>query len=128
MNAYWIYAENRNGKQLKHTEYGGKWLIFVGAHNALRIWNKIKIATEEGRLGSMSKIAIAKNSAEFSKSKTRVVCVYTYDWRDEKDARRVREELRRLGIIRKIPYKTDEDTELGVYQNTNVGKVSKYYE
>ena len=103
-------------------------LIFTGAKNASRIWSKIKIATEEGRLGSMSKIATAKNSAEFSKSKTRVVCVYTYDWRDEKDARRVREELRRLGIIRKIPYKTDEDTELGVYQNTNIGKVSKYYE
>jgi len=53
----------------------------------------------------------------------RVICVYTYDWADEVDVRRIREELRRLGITWKIPYKADEDTIKGRY-----GKgVSKYY-
>jgi hypothetical protein len=39
--------------------------------------------------------------------------VYTYDWQDEKDVRRVRQELRELGITQRIPYKSDEETRAG---------------
>ncbi len=47
----------------------------------------------------------------------KVICVYTYDWTDEADVRRVRQELRALGITSKIPYKTDDDTNAGRYSS-----------
>jgi len=128
MNTYWIYAENKSNNYPEHTEYGGKWLIFVSAYNVDRIWMKIKKATEEGILGGSSKVATAKTNPGFPNSKVRVICVYTYDWRDERDAKRVREELRKIGIVRKISYKTDEDTDLGVYGANGHKNISKYCE
>ncbi|MFZ2975411.1 MAG: putative phosphothreonine lyase domain-containing protein [Candidatus Moraniibacteriota bacterium] len=129
MNAYWIYAENKSNKYPEHTRYGGKWLLFVSAYNVNRIWMKIKKATEEGNLGGISKVATAKVNPEFPNSKVRIICVYTYDWRDENDVKRIREELRKISITRKISYKTDEDTNRGVYGATsNNKKISKYYE
>lgn len=56
------------------------------------------------------------------------MCVYTYDWTDEEDVMRVREELRKLGITRKIPYKSDEDTLAGRYYKAGDSNLSKYYE
>jgi len=103
-------------------------LIFVSSHSVDRIWEKIKIATEEGKLGGSAKVATAKINPGFVNSKARVICVYTYDWRDEQDIKRVREELRKIGITRKIAYKTDEDTYQGKYVVTGTERISKYYE
>jgi hypothetical protein len=64
-------------------------------------FGKIKKATEDGLLGCSSKVATAT-----SNSNVKVICVYTYDWTDEKDVMRVRSELKRLGIEKKIPYKS----------------------
>ncbi|MEK7068784.1 MAG: putative phosphothreonine lyase domain-containing protein, partial [Patescibacteria group bacterium] len=100
-----------------------KWLVFVNDHSLPGVWNKIKTALEEGKLGDL-----AKTSAKRSGSERKVICVYTYDWTDREDVKRVREELRRIGITRKIPYKADEDTERGVYRTNSREKVSKYYE
>jgi hypothetical protein len=57
-----------------------------------------------------------------------VICAYTCDWTDEKDVKRVRKELRRLGISSKIPYKVDSDTISGKYANRGNSLISKYYE
>jgi len=46
----------------------------------------------------------------------------------ENDVKRVREELKRLGITNKIPYKSDEDTLAGKYRITGYKNISKYYE
>lgn len=127
-SAYWVYAERITGEYPQHTIYGGKWLIFVSNFNVDRIWIKIKNATGNGSLGGLSKVATAKVNPEFSNSKVKVICVYTYDWRDEKDVKRVREELRKIGISRKISYKTDEDTDLGIYSTSGNNKISKYCE
>ena len=125
---YWIYAERRTSKYPEQTVRGGKWLIFVSMHSVDRIWARIKAATEEGRLGSMAKAATAKANQDFPNSTAKVICVYTYDWQDEQDVKRVREELRKMGITRKISYKADEDTEQGRYHTNSSAKLSKYYE
>jgi hypothetical protein len=128
-NDYWIYAERKTGEYPEHTVRGGKWLIFISNHNVDRIWVKIKKAVEEGKLGGTAKVATAKVNLDFLGSKTKVICVYTYDWRDEQDVKRVREELRKLGITRKIAYKSDDDTDRGKYRTTGTAeKISKYYE
>ena len=75
----------------------------------------------------MSKVATAKDNPNAANSNTKVICVYTYDWTDEEDVMRIRQELRQLGITRKIPYKADEDTESGKYANQGTKRISKYY-
>jgi|SRR3989344_7638173 len=125
---YWVYAERQKGKYPKHTSRGGKWLIFVSSHYLDKIWLKIKTATREGKLGRMAKVATSKLNPDFQNSKGKVICVYTYDWKDEIDVKRIRDELRSIGITRKIAYKTDEDTDQGRYRTNNREKLSKYYE
>jgi hypothetical protein len=73
-------------------------------------WEKIRQATIEGRLGDCAKVATSKPNPLRSRSKSRVICVYTYDWTDADDVHRVREALRELGITREIVYKADSDT------------------
>lgn len=96
-------------------------------HKSMR-WDKIKRATEDGKLGSSAKVSTARPNPNAKDPNAKVICVYTYDWTDEKDAKRVREELRRLGISSKIPYKADNDTFAGKYANRGSTRISKYYE
>ncbi len=125
---YWIYATRKKGKYPKPTPRTGKWLIFVDPENVDEVWAKIKKAVEEGKLGNSAKVAAAKPNPMAGKSGAKVICVYTYDWTDEKDVTRIREELRKLGITNKIPYKADEDTLSGKYRITGHRRISKYYE
>ena len=125
---YWIYAIMKKGEYFKPTVRSGKWLIFVDKKDVDEVWAKIKKATEAGKLGDSSKVATAKPNPNATNPDTKVICVYTYDWNDEKDARRVREELKKLGITNKIPYKADEDTLAEKYRIMGNKKISKYYE
>jgi len=127
-NSYWLYAKSKKGGYPEHTENGGKWLIFVPIPQVDEVWEKIKQATEDGKLGDYAKVSTGKPNPNAKDSSTKVICVYTYDWTDEKDAKRVREELRRLGITQKIPYKADNDTLTGKYANRGSTRISKYYE
>ena len=126
-NEYWLFANRKQGNYAPHSENGGKWLIFVPIERVDIVWSKIKLATEAGRLGEQSKVATAKDSPNATNSGTKVICVYTYDWTDEEDVMRIRQELRQLGITRKIPYKADEDTDSGRYANQGTKRISKYY-
>lgn len=124
---YWLFAERKQGTYPSHSKNGGKWLIFVPGERVDQMWFKIKSATEAGKLGEMSKVATAKDNPHATNSCIKVICVYTYDWMEEEDVMRIRQELRRLGITRKIPYKADEDTASGKYANQGKKRISKYY-
>jgi len=124
---YWLFANRKQGTYPPHSRNGGKWLIFVPVGRVDKIWSKIKLATESGKLGEQSKVATAKSNSNAANSNIKVICVYTYDWTDEEDVMRIRQELRQLGITRKIPYKADEDTDLGRYANQGQRNISKYY-
>jgi hypothetical protein len=125
---YWVLCSRKKGKYPKSTSRCGKWLIFVPLENIDEVWAKVKRAVEEGKLGSSAKASTAKPNPNAATSKEKVICVYTYDWTDEKDVRRIREELRKLGITNKIPYKSDEDTLSGKYRVKGHKRISKYYE
>ncbi len=83
---------------------------------------------DEEKLGSRAKVSTAKNPPLAVNSNTKVICVYTYDWKDKNDVMRIRKELREIGIDWKIPYKSDEDTRKGKYQKYGNKRISKYYE
>jgi hypothetical protein len=125
---YWLYAKRKKGKYHIHTENGGKWLIFVDVRNIDEVWEKIKIATENGLLGEESKVATAKENPNANDSNKKVICVYTYDYMDKEDVMRIREALRNIGIKNKIPYKIDNATIEGKYQIKGSKRISVYYE
>ncbi len=127
-DCYWLYTERKIGAYPADTENCGKWLIFVPVLQVDEVWAKIKLATEEGRLGSSAKVATAKPNPNATNPDIKVICVYTYDWTDRGDVIRVRRELRRLGITARIPYKTDEDTLTGRYLKKGKQRIAKYYE
>ncbi len=127
-DTYWIYAKRKTNDYPKASLRSGKWLVFVPVEQVDKVWSAIKRATEEGRLGDSSKAATARPSPNAQDPNLKVICVYTYDWTDVEDVRRVRQELRELGITRKIAYKTDQDTLSGKYRITGHTRISKYYE
>src|SRR5437773_1463318 len=115
--AFWIYARRKNGSYPKATEQSGKWLLFVAVEKVDAIWAMIKEATEAGKLGGSAKVATMRPNQNSKDPRKRVICVYTYDWRDKPDVHRVREALRGLGFIGKLPYKADHDTLEGKYSH-----------
>jgi hypothetical protein len=100
---YWIYAEREpNASEYPdNTPRSGKWLIFRTRAEVDAVWERVKDATKHGLLGPAAKVATAKPNP-LGRPGRHVVCVYTYDWRDEADVLRVREVLRRLGITETI--------------------------
>ena len=127
-DVFWIYARREKGTYHKSSERNGKWLIFVPSQNIDGKWAKIRKATEEGLLGSSSKVSTARPNPNSTEPNKHVICVYTYDWADEKDVRQIREQLRELGVTEKIPYKADSDTAAGKYRAKGDQRISKYYE
>ncbi len=128
IDKYWIFAFRKKGTYPEDTPNSGKWLIFVDRKEVDETWEKIKKAVEEGKLGGSAKVSTAKPNPNATDPNTHVICVYTYDWTDREDVKRIREELRKLGITKKIPYKADEDTLKGRYSKTGHKRISKYYE
>ncbi len=124
---YWIWAENDKKHYPDSTERSGKWLIFADINKIDEIWKKVKDATENNLLGCFSKVSTAKPNPNAQDSKSKVICVYTYDYEDKKDVMRIREELRKLGITFKIPYKSDKATLEGQYSVRGHKEISSYY-
>lgn len=80
----------------------GKWMP---SNLTLRLWEEIRGATIEGDLGVAAKVL-----TDFSRA-----CVYTRDYRDMDDLRRVLGVLRGIGVRGWINYKRDCETRRGVY-------------
>jgi hypothetical protein len=124
----WLYAERKKGDYPAATPNSGKWLIFVPISQIDGVWIRIKHAAEDGRLGDSAKVATAKPNPNATDPAMKVICVYTYDWTDKADVSRIRDKLRTLGIVSKIPYKADHDTFTGRYARRGHKRISKYYE
>jgi hypothetical protein len=128
MDAYWIFAERKTGSYPEANDRSGKWLVFVPLEKIAVVWERIKKATEEGKLGDSAKVATARPNLNAADPTKKVICVYSYDWKDREDVMRIRAELRVLGIVWKIPYKADADTDAGKYRVAGHTRISKYYE
>lgn len=122
----WIHAAGPG--QPKPTLCSGKWLIFCPTTEVDPTWDLIRQATEGGLLGFASKVSTAHPGTIGHTSETRIICVYTYDYEDTTDVRRIRSALRDLGITQKIPYKADEDTLQGKYSAFGHKRISQFYE
>jgi hypothetical protein len=125
---YWLYAKAPGASAVEVTRRSGKWLVFVPLARLDAVWAAIRRATRAGRLGYEAKTGTARPNPNAKQPGERVICVYTYDAADLDDVRRVRDELRRLGVTWKIPYKTDAATDAGRYAVRGDARISSYYE
>lgn len=125
---YWLFAKRKNGTYPALTENSGKWLIFIKRSEIDAWWTKIKAATEQGSFGNCVKVSTAKPKPNVINSNQHVICVYTYDWKDEEDVCRIRRALGDLGVVWEIGYKTDQDTGAGLYAVHGNKGICKYHE
>ena len=112
---YWIQYYTENDYK-RHTDKGGKWLIFCSREEVDTIWSNIKKAQDKGVLGNITKVSTAFKK---NKDNNHVICVYTYDSTDKDDVLRVRLALRDLGFTDILNYKRDIETINGVYGSDN---------
>ena len=98
----------------------GKWMLFPMADDVNRIWSLVATATAEGELGQAAKVATDDGSGNVA---PRLICVYTADFSDKEDVKRVLERLVHMGLVKKkgpmgeergIYYKADAFTHLGI--------------
>ena len=127
-DVYWVYTENPryNGE---HSDKIGKWLIFIAKAAADEAWQTIKNATLAGGLGISAKSSTNKLNPIAVKCKNtdnNVICVYTYDYDDFADVKRVRNKLFELGFTQSLGYKTNDATRARHYSFNHSGSVCKY--
>ncbi|KAK6436563.1 hypothetical protein LTR95_007241 [Oleoguttula sp. CCFEE 5521] len=91
----------------------GKWMLFPGPSDLPRVWRLIAEATAAGELGPTSKVSTWEAAND---KKGTLICVYTYDFTDLEDVRRVLDKLVELGLVtpklKTIYYKCDAYTYL----------------
>ncbi|PLB52743.1 DUF1917-domain-containing protein [Aspergillus steynii IBT 23096] len=104
----------------------GKWMFFLTRDRVDYFWNVIAQATERGELGPSAKVATDDGSG-----KARLLAVYTRDFEDVADVRRVAQKLAELGLIkphdRPIYYKTNAYTLLDINSNNPWGLKASMY-
>jgi len=102
---YWIEAAAPGG--LAPTPRAGYWRIHTTLDHVDKLWDTIKAATAEGKLGHKSKVSTAPLSDRTPDE--RVIHVRTYDSHDTADIERVRAALLELGMPDNMIYRTDQE-------------------
>ena len=89
---YWVraYVPTAHSLTKAAAEFVGKWLVFVYVQDLDKTWAAIREATTRGKLGIQAKSATARdNPLARSYGLAKIICVYTRDYRDQDDLRRV---------------------------------------
>jgi hypothetical protein len=88
----------------------GKWMLFPTSDNVDDVWEKVAIGTAEGQLGITAKVSTADVEMAYGGGVTWLVCVYTKDFIDKEDVKRVIVKLVELGLVsrRPVSYKCGE--------------------
>ncbi|KAI9825310.1 MAG: hypothetical protein M1819_000556 [Sarea resinae] len=106
----------------------GKWMLFPSAARVNETWAAIVTATVAGQLGSVAKVAT--KGFEDGGSDTRLICVYTDDFSDMDDVKRVLQKLVEMDLVGGgwgIYYKCDAYTHLGINSKNEWGFKASLY-
>ena len=101
----------------------GKWLIYRNAADIDETWKKIATALFNNELGTSAKARTA-----MQKQRSHVICVYTHNYLDLDDVKRVREKLKEMGFTEALCYKPDLYTYLNIYSGTTMLTPCRYRE
>ncbi|KAL8677495.1 MAG: hypothetical protein Q9186_006069 [Xanthomendoza sp. 1 TL-2023] len=109
----------------------GKWMLFPLPENVNRHWAIVAEATVNRELGIAAKVAPDEGKGD---RVARLICIYTKDFSDMSDVKRVLERLVELGLVKKkgtagegIYYKADAFTELGITSGNEWGLKASLY-
>jgi len=88
-------------------ETSGKWMLFPSASDVDRIWGIVARGVLEGKLGVGAKVAtcddvgVEGGGGRFGNGgdRSRLICVYTADFTNKKDVKRVLKSLKRMGLV-----------------------------
>jgi hypothetical protein len=104
----------------QHGVTNGKWMLFPSESNVDIVWGVVCNAVWEGKLGNVAKVAtgkdvdtedvtlqafhdgesgVARRTSDSRDSGARLICVYTPDFSNEADVRRVIKSLKDLGLL-----------------------------
>lgn len=96
-SVYWIEAKRQQGDYPAATPNTGEWRITIHMDAVDEIWEKVKQATNEGKLGYKSKVS-TRPAAGQTKPEERLLCIRTYNADDAADIERVKQELIHMGM------------------------------
>lgn len=85
------------------------------------MWFTVAKAVAAGKLGNAAKVSPKKPD------NSHVICIYTKDFTDENDVRRVEKGLRDAGIHVGMQYKPDIYTSLNIYAKNKFGIPASVY-
>lgn len=75
-------------------------MLFPSPADVDAVWSAVAHATAVDELGCEAKVATAPDSSDGgARAGTRLVCVYTRDFADEEDVRRVVQSMVKLGLL-----------------------------
>ena len=103
----------------------GKWMLFPSPSDVNSAWSLVTHATVAGELGHAAKVATDDGTQN-----TRLICIYTPDFSDKGDIKRVLERLLAMGLCNKngaigegkaIYYKADAYTYLELMGGNEFG-------
>ncbi|KAL4988286.1 hypothetical protein BDW68DRAFT_196798 [Aspergillus falconensis] len=100
----------------------GKWMMFITPDRVDSYWEAVADATMKGHLGIGAKVATQSDSDE--QGKARLMAVYTRDYEDIADVKRVLRKLLELKLVkeeRPIYYKRDALTYLDIMSGNRYG-------
>ncbi|KAK2759812.1 hypothetical protein FQN54_002546 [Arachnomyces sp. PD_36] len=115
-------------------EYGvteGKWMLFVPEPRVDEVWEAVLGATTKGNLGIQAKVAVKDESSR--PQRPRLIAVYTRDFADREDIRKVLVKLVGMGLTGsgyskgQIYYKCDAFTYLDVFSKNKWGLPASMY-
>ncbi|KAJ5769274.1 hypothetical protein N7520_003833 [Penicillium odoratum] len=106
----------------------GKWMLFPSARNVDETWRTLVMALDSGDVRADAKVAADDGSQT---DKSRLICVYTEDFSDKKDVKKVLGMLEGEGLYdpRKGPiyYKCDAYTLLDITSKNEYGLKASMY-
>lgn len=102
-------------------------MIFCEPSKVNAVWETVARATANGELGIAAKVAPRPEPA--LQARTRLICVYTRDFRDRRDTWRVLERLRVLRLVeagKPLYYKPGKSTPLRGQCSRSPSDVGRY--
>jgi len=104
---HWLQFIKPDDKIYRNSIYTGKWMLFLPDLNEHdRQWPLLKQALNDGLLG----ISMKASTSISTRRDDSLTCIYTKDFRDIEDVKRVLVSLRNMGYLERLNYKADAQT------------------
>jgi hypothetical protein len=107
-------------------------MFFPQADQVNEVWAKVCEGVDANRLGTGAKVSTSSKTSQKPEDPARLICVYTKDFTDVADVKRVLLALEGMGLIRTdiswgTLYKCDAYTYLGIYSGNHYGLPASIY-